>query len=173
MQRDGGREVAERRDRVYSDAVFPQPARHSGSENRRSSDGTVLAILRVYRRVSQKELGRRTGIHHVTISQYERGERSVSERQRLLEGLELPESAWESVQSVVEWLDWLAQRYEPEQAESGGAGETATGRRPDGLADLSEPSARRREANRLAETAGRERQRQVAEVLDFLIALNS
>ncbi|MGD2116440.1 MAG: helix-turn-helix transcriptional regulator [Acidobacteriota bacterium] len=138
----------------------------------------VLAVLRAYRRVSQRGLARRTGVHHATISQVERGKRTLGEadRQRLLAGLELPERAWETVESLVEWLDWLAERYEagaPEGGASGAArGAGAIGRDGEERArpDL---GAQRREADRLAETAGRERQRQVAELLDFLIVLNS
>jgi hypothetical protein len=119
-------------------------------------------------------------MHHMTISHYERGRRSLDEadRQRLLAGLELPERAWEAVESVVDWLDWLARRYEADgldgrRPRGDSRGTDAGGETVAGLRDLSEPEARRREADRLAETAGRERQRQVAELLDFLIALNS
>ena len=160
---------------AYSDPVNRQPSPRANSRKGRSLAGLVLALLRVYRGVSQKALAQRVGMHHMTISQYERGRRSLAEadRQRLLDGLELPEDAWEAVESVVDWLDWLAERYETGAEERRASGCADPIQRTGARRDLSDLVARRREADRLAEAAGRERQRQVAEMLDFLIALSS
>lgn len=150
-----------------------RPDRAAASGASPSSDGVTLAVLRAYRRLSQKDLARRTGMHHATISQYERGRRAPSEtdRRRLLEGLGLPDRAWEAVAGVVEWLDWLQQWHtvgEPDVAEDGGfAADRGRGGMPEPLATVSW----QRQANRLAASAGRETQRWVRELLEFLILL--
>ncbi|MGD2116032.1 MAG: helix-turn-helix transcriptional regulator [Acidobacteriota bacterium] len=153
-------DVAGDDDRTYSDAVNATPSSPIEPRQDRPADGAVLAVLRAYRRISQRNLARRTGVHHASISRYERGLSALGEKDRcrLLDGLELPEDAWEAVASLVDWLDWLAERHELWVEGEDGPGSALD---------------RRRRAGRLAESAGRERQRQFAELLDFLIDLNS
>lgn len=141
-----------------------------GCEDPRGLAGRVLVLLRGYRGLSQKELARRTGLHHATVSQYERGRRSIDEeaRRRILEALDLPGRAWEAVEGVVEWLDWLSEQragLPGVEGPVGGAGAEASYEARAG--------ALRHEANLLADEAGRQRQREVAGLLRFLLALSS
>lgn len=70
---------------------------------------TALRMLRAFRCVTQKELATRCGIHHVTISAFERGRKPLGPRhlERLLDALELTPRAWESTERHVEWVDYL------------------------------------------------------------------
>lgn len=69
----------------------------------------ALRILRALRGVNQKQLARRSGIHHATISAFERGRQTLQPHHldRLLSALEVTPRAWEATERHVEWIDYL------------------------------------------------------------------
>jgi transcriptional regulator with XRE-family HTH domain len=75
----------------------------------------ALRMLRGLRQITQRELARRTGVHHVTISQYERGQRRLAPHNLdpLLDALEVTPRAWESTIRHVAWIDHLTTAQTP------------------------------------------------------------
>jgi transcriptional regulator with XRE-family HTH domain len=67
-------------------------------------------MLRALRQLNQKQLARRTGVHHAQISRYERGCRLIHPRDltRLLAGLKVSPSAWEWALQYAGWVDLLS-----------------------------------------------------------------
>jgi transcriptional regulator with XRE-family HTH domain len=110
-------------------------------------------MLRSFARLTQRELARRSHVSKPTISAYERGLQEIgpSTLRRLLEALELPSRAWCETVSFVERLEYLASRHG----------------RP--VARATDLQSLQREADALAETFGRDRERQTAGLLDFAL----
>lgn len=110
-------------------------------------------ILRSFRGLTQQELADASGVSKATIFACEGGRQQIgpSTLTRLLDALELPFRAWCEVVGFVERLDYLASRY----------GQPI--RRTTDLHSL------QHEADALAESLGRERERQAAGVLDFAL----
>lgn len=125
--------------------------------------GAALVLLRQYRRYTQNRLAELSGISKATISAYERGLQEIGEtnRRRMLRALRLPSRAWEATVRHVEWLDWLSARS------AGGSGEAA------GSAGADDLRAIRQEVERIAEAAGREREREVGTLLQLFAHLLS
>lgn len=125
--------------------------------------GAALVLLRQYRRYTQNRLAELSGISKATISAYERGLQEIGEtnRRRMLKALRLPSRAWEATVRHVEWLDWLSARS------GGGRGEAPESA---GVDDL---EAIRLEVERIAEAAGREREREVGTLLQLFAHLLS
>jgi transcriptional regulator with XRE-family HTH domain len=126
--------------------------------------GAALMLLRQYRRCTQNRLAELSGISKATISAYERGLQEIGEanRRRMLRALGLPSRAWEATVRHVEWLEWLAARND--LLEEGALPEDV------GEEDL---AVLRREVGRVAEAAGRDRERQVGTLLEIFAHLLS
>lgn len=108
--------------------------------------GRILAVLRGLRGFTQRQLAEAAGMNKTAISDYETGKRPIPEprRQRILAALGLPLRAWDDTVRHVEWLAWLA------------------GEGPGGASD------RRSEIQRIAETAGRDLERHLGDLLQVL-----
>jgi transcriptional regulator with XRE-family HTH domain len=67
-------------------------------------------MLRGLRQVSQKELARRTGVHHAQIGRYERNRRGIKpeDLDRLLAGLNVLWPSWEWTLRHAGWVDQLS-----------------------------------------------------------------
>jgi transcriptional regulator with XRE-family HTH domain len=66
-------------------------------------------MLRVFRGVSQKQLAKEIGKHHMSISGYERGRMKIrgSHLERMLPALKISRRAWEATLLHVTWLNQL------------------------------------------------------------------
>ncbi|MGD2116207.1 MAG: helix-turn-helix transcriptional regulator [Acidobacteriota bacterium] len=83
-----------------------------------ADSAAALRMLHGLRRLSQRELARRTGVHHATISQFERGKRLLGRPQieRLLHGLNVPPRGYEATERLVDWIDYLVRTESSGQA---------------------------------------------------------
>jgi transcriptional regulator with XRE-family HTH domain len=66
-------------------------------------------MLRVFRGVSQKQLAKEIGTHHMSISGYERCRMKIrgSHLERMLPALKISRRAWEATLLHVTWLNQL------------------------------------------------------------------
>lgn len=83
---------------------------HASTEPTQQNRAAALRILRGFRRVSQRELARRSGVHHASISAYERGRSTISapKLERLLEALEISRRGWEGTIRHAAWIEYVA-----------------------------------------------------------------
>ena len=135
----------------------------------------ALRLLREHRDFTQKRLADASGINKATISDYERCKREIGPEnlRRMLDALGWTTRAWEATLRHVEWLDWLLAR------ERGAGGEESGSRwpppgvpsQPAWSTDLGDPAVLRNEVARIAELAGRERERRVTALLELVAHL--
>ena len=112
--------------------MSPRPAR-----------ARALAVLRIYRNMSQRDLTRLSGVNKATISNYEQGKQAIGpdNLDAMLRALGLSDRAWEATVRHVQWIDHL-------RGAAAGGVDTGTG-----------------QAFLLAETIAREIERGVSAVL--------
>lgn len=118
-------------------------------------EGRALRLLRTDRRVSRARLAERCSVSASTLGAYENGTIPIPEATlaRLLDALELPETAWFATVELVRTLDWIS---EPATV-PGGAGPV----------DL---AAARERIPEMASRAGRDREREIYQILELLLA---
>ena len=75
----------------------------------RPTRARALAVLRIYRGMSQKDLARLSGVNKATVSGYERGKLAIGpdNLEAMLAALGLSERAWDATVRHVQWLDHL------------------------------------------------------------------
>ena len=78
--------------------MSPRPAR-----------ARALAVLRIYRNMSQRDLARLSGVNMATISNYEQGKQAIGpdNLDAMLRALGLSDRAWEATVRHVQWIDHL------------------------------------------------------------------
>jgi len=165
--------LAARRNPSYSARVHEEErsrtrfAQAEEADNGRTASARALSFLREMQGYTQKMLAEASGIHNATISAYERGRRTIGERnlRNMLEALGLPVRAWDATVRHIEWLDWMARRRKEarDEASPSEGFELALAM---GTADGSDL---RREIEHVAEAAGREREQTVTRVLELLL----
>ena len=109
----------------------------------RPARARALAVLRIYRGMSQRDLARLSGVNKATISNYEQGKQAIGpdNLDAMLRALGLSDRAWEATVRHVQWIDHL-------RGAAAGGVDTGTG-----------------QAFLLAETIAREIERGVSAVL--------
>ena len=75
----------------------------------RPTRARALAVLRIYRGMSQRDLARVSGVNKATVSGYERGKLAIGPENldAMLAALGLSERAWDATIRHVQWLDHL------------------------------------------------------------------
>ncbi len=75
----------------------------------RPTRGRALAVLRIYRGMSQRDLARLSGVNKATISGYEQGRLAIGpdNLEKMLPALGLSDRAWEATVRHVQWIDHL------------------------------------------------------------------
>ena len=88
----------------------------------RPTRARALAVLRIYRGVSQRDLAQLSGVNKATISGYERGKLEIGPEnlEKMLSALDLSDRAWEATVRHVQWIDHL-------RGVAGGGVDTGTG----------------------------------------------
>ncbi len=109
----------------------------------RPARARALAVLRIFREMSQRDLARLSGVNKATISGYEQGRLAIGpdNLEKMLSALGLSDRAWEATIRHVQWIDHL-------RGAAAGGLDTGTG-----------------QAFLLAETIAREIERGVSAVL--------
>jgi len=155
----------------YSAAVYEADlagSRHLEGPDGRTIRSRALGILREYRGFTQRRLADASGVNKATISSYERGRQEIGAQNldQILRALGLSERAWEATLRHVEWLDWLAHRRE-RTAERGAPGPEVAARQ--GSERSPDDRDLHRWISRVAEAAGRERERTLESILELLL----
>ncbi len=141
-------------------------------EGDRLARSKALVLLRAYRGFSQRRLEAATGINKATISGYETGRLEIGQANlvRMLEGLGWNRRAWEATLRHVEWLEWLfaRDRGSPDEVETIASGSAPA---PGSPSELTEIGGLRREIERIAELAGRDKERRISTLLEAVARL--
>ncbi len=141
-------------------------------EGHRLARSKALVLLRAHRGFSQRRLAAATGINKATISGYETGRLEIGQANlvRMLEGLGWNRRAWEATLRHVEWLEWLfaRDRGQPDEVETIASGSAPA---PGSPSELTEICGLRREIERIAELAGREKERRISILLEVVARL--
>lgn len=130
----------------------------AATASRMPAEGHALRMLRQHRELTQSQLAEISGVSRAAISDFERGEREPGPEslKRLLGALEMPERAWEDTVRHLEWIEWLGAR----------------GHRNNGLGVAGavgpEGSDRDRVIERVAESACRDLERHVVDILSLV-----